>query len=217
MRKNRSDGHSRERARHGRQSRHRKGGRTRAGGRGIRHGGHHARPRGGGHHGIGDGRPDHRPASRRHRPIDLRFPGDLRVLVNNAGIDTDYLPVEHAVLDDWRRLFETNVFGVVASPRPPSPPCERTSPLWSCTISVVLDHRLGPLLFRLPGFESCSLCLRRQPQSRGRPLWYPGRRDPARADRHRHVPAQHGRTGCRPLRELPNTGRGYRDTAPRAR
>ena len=39
---------------------------------------------------------------------------DLRVLVNNAGIDTDYLPVEHANLDDWRRMFDTNVFGVVA-------------------------------------------------------------------------------------------------------
>ncbi len=47
-------------------------------------------------------------------PSTFDLPGDLRVLVNNAGIDTDFLPVEHSVLDDWRRLFETNVFGVVA-------------------------------------------------------------------------------------------------------
>jgi len=41
------------------------------------------------------------------------LPGDLRVLVNNAGIDTDYLPVEHGDLEDWRKLFETNVLGTV--------------------------------------------------------------------------------------------------------
>src|ERR1700677_3077408 len=42
------------------------------------------------------------------------MPGDLQALVNNAGIDTDYLPIEHANLDDWRSIFETNVVGVVA-------------------------------------------------------------------------------------------------------
>jgi len=47
-------------------------------------------------------------------PSTFELPGDLRVLVNNAGIDVDYLPVEHADVDDWRRLFETNVFGVIA-------------------------------------------------------------------------------------------------------
>jgi len=47
-------------------------------------------------------------------PSTFELPGDLCVLVNNAGIDTDYLPVEHADMDDWRRMFETNVFGVVA-------------------------------------------------------------------------------------------------------
>ena len=38
-----------------------------------------------------------------------RSPG----VVNNAGIDSDYLPVEHSDLDDWRRVFETNVVGLV--------------------------------------------------------------------------------------------------------
>lgn len=47
-------------------------------------------------------------------PSTFDLPGDLRVLVNNAGVDTDYLPVEHANIDDWRRMFETNVFGMVA-------------------------------------------------------------------------------------------------------
>ncbi len=31
-------------------------------------------------------------------PSSFDLPSDLRVLVNNAGIDTDYLPVEHATL-----------------------------------------------------------------------------------------------------------------------
>jgi NADP-dependent 3-hydroxy acid dehydrogenase YdfG len=34
--------------------------------------------------------------------------------VNNAGIDSEYLPVEHSDLDDWRRVFETNVVGRLA-------------------------------------------------------------------------------------------------------
>jgi NAD(P)-dependent dehydrogenase (short-subunit alcohol dehydrogenase family) len=46
-------------------------------------------------------------------PDTYQFPDDLRVLVNNAGIDSDYLPVEHGELEDWRRVFETNVLGVV--------------------------------------------------------------------------------------------------------
>ena len=36
-------------------------------------------------------------------PSTSPLPGDLRVLVNNAGIDVDYLPVEHAEVDDWRQ------------------------------------------------------------------------------------------------------------------
>src|SRR5579871_3238715 len=47
-------------------------------------------------------------------PATFDLPEDLKVLVNNAGVDTDYLPVEHANIGDWRRMFETNVFGTVA-------------------------------------------------------------------------------------------------------
>jgi len=46
-------------------------------------------------------------------PARYDLPDDLRVLVNNAGVDSEYLPVEHSNLDDWRALFETNVLGVV--------------------------------------------------------------------------------------------------------
>jgi len=53
-------------------------------------------------------------------------PDDLRVLVNNAGIELDYLPVEHTSLDDWRTVFETNVFGLVDVTRRVIPALRRT-------------------------------------------------------------------------------------------
>jgi len=68
-------------------------------------------------------------------PSTFEIPPDLRVLVNNAGIDTDYLPVEHAVLDDWRRLFETNVFGVVALTSAAIPTLRANEPAVICTIT----------------------------------------------------------------------------------
>lgn len=40
-------------------------------------------------------------------------PPNIAVLVNNAGIEPDYLPVEHTSIEDWRAVFETNVFGLV--------------------------------------------------------------------------------------------------------
>ena len=50
-------------------------------------------------------------------PETIRMPEGLRVLVNNAGIDGEYLPVEEAPMALWRRLFETNVFGLVETTR----------------------------------------------------------------------------------------------------
>ena len=68
-------------------------------------------------------------------PSTFELPGDLRVLVNNAGIDVDYLPVEHANVDDWRRLFETNVFGVVALTAAAIPTLRANAPGVLCTVS----------------------------------------------------------------------------------
>lgn len=48
------------------------------------------------------------------RPETLQAPEGLRVLVNNAGQDGSYLPVEHAPTSLWRDLFETNFFGLLA-------------------------------------------------------------------------------------------------------
>ena len=57
------------------------------------------------------------------------------MLVNNAGIDTDYLPVEHANIEDWRRMFETNVFGVVALTSAAIPILRANQPAVVCTIT----------------------------------------------------------------------------------
>jgi len=47
------------------------------------------------------------------RPETIAIPEGLRAVVNNAGVDREYLPVEHAPLSLWREMFETNLFGVV--------------------------------------------------------------------------------------------------------
>jgi NAD(P)-dependent dehydrogenase (short-subunit alcohol dehydrogenase family) len=46
-------------------------------------------------------------------PSTIDIPDGTTVLVNNAGTEGEYLPIEHASLDQWRRMFETNVFGLV--------------------------------------------------------------------------------------------------------
>jgi NAD(P)-dependent dehydrogenase (short-subunit alcohol dehydrogenase family) len=68
-------------------------------------------------------------------PATFDLPGDLRVLVNNAGVDTEYLPVEHADIGDWRRMFETNVFGTVALTSAAIPTLRANRPSVVCTIT----------------------------------------------------------------------------------
>ncbi|HVA09848.1 MAG TPA: SDR family NAD(P)-dependent oxidoreductase [Acidimicrobiales bacterium] len=68
-------------------------------------------------------------------PTSCALPGDLRVLVNNAGIDTEYLPVEESNLDDWRALFETNVIGVVGVTKEAIPILRANSPSVICNIT----------------------------------------------------------------------------------
>jgi NAD(P)-dependent dehydrogenase (short-subunit alcohol dehydrogenase family) len=43
----------------------------------------------------------------------IALPEGLRVLVNNAGTESDNLPLEMMPSEMWRHLFETNVFGLV--------------------------------------------------------------------------------------------------------
>jgi len=47
------------------------------------------------------------------KPETITLPEGLRVLVNNAGTECAYLPVEAVPMEDWRAVFETNLFGLV--------------------------------------------------------------------------------------------------------
>ena len=60
-------------------------------------------------------------------PSSIELPSDLRLLVNNVGIERDYLPVEHVPMDQWRDVFETNVFGLVEVTRRVIPILPRTA------------------------------------------------------------------------------------------
>ena len=68
-------------------------------------------------------------------PATFDLPDDLRVLVNNAGVDSRYLPVEHADLGDWRDLFETNVLGVVAVTKAAIPVLRANRPAVVCNVT----------------------------------------------------------------------------------
>jgi NAD(P)-dependent dehydrogenase (short-subunit alcohol dehydrogenase family) len=68
-------------------------------------------------------------------PGHFTFPDDLRVLVNNAGIDTEYVPVEHSDLSDWRSIFETNVVAVVAMAKAAIPVLRENPPSVICNVT----------------------------------------------------------------------------------
>ncbi len=68
-------------------------------------------------------------------PSSFDLPGDLRVLVNNAGVDSEYLPVEHSDVDDWRALFETNVLGSVSVTAAAIPTLRANQPAVVCNVT----------------------------------------------------------------------------------
>ena len=68
-------------------------------------------------------------------PRTYEMPENLRVLVNNAGVDSDYLPVEHSNLDDWRTVFETNVMGVVGVTMAAIPTLRVNRPAVICNVT----------------------------------------------------------------------------------
>jgi len=48
---------------------------------------------------------------------NITMPDGLRVIVNNAGVESENLPVEVMPVDFWRTILETNVVGLVAATR----------------------------------------------------------------------------------------------------
>jgi NAD(P)-dependent dehydrogenase (short-subunit alcohol dehydrogenase family) len=78
------------------------------------------------------------------KPETIALPARLRVLVNNAGVETAYLPVEHAPLSAWRSVFETNVFGLAELTRRAIPA------LRAAGGGVIANLTSASLLFPMP-------------------------------------------------------------------
>jgi NAD(P)-dependent dehydrogenase (short-subunit alcohol dehydrogenase family) len=68
-------------------------------------------------------------------PATIVVPAGLRVLVNNAGVERAYLPVEHTPADDWRSVFETNVFGLAEVTRRAIPELRRAGGGVICNVT----------------------------------------------------------------------------------
>jgi NAD(P)-dependent dehydrogenase (short-subunit alcohol dehydrogenase family) len=78
------------------------------------------------------------------KPETIALPERLRVLVNNAGVETEYLPVEHAPLEAWRSVFETNVFGLAELTRRAIPALRRAGG------GAIVNVTSASLLFPMP-------------------------------------------------------------------
>lgn len=63
------------------------------------------------------------------------LPDRLHLLVNNAGVDTDNLPVEAVPADEWERVFRTNVFAVAELTRLALPALRAGAPSVVCNLT----------------------------------------------------------------------------------
>jgi len=79
------------------------------------------------------------------RAADFEPPDGLRVLVNNAGVRLQYLPVETASEQEWRDTFETNVFGLIEVTRRAIPKLRAAGGGVICNVTSA--SILGPLPF----------------------------------------------------------------------
>ncbi len=79
-------------------------------------------------------------------PESISIPPGLQVLVNNAGIETSYLPAEHTPAEAWWSVFKTNVFGLAETVRLAIPE------LRSNRSAVICNVTSASLLFPMPLF-----------------------------------------------------------------
>lgn len=68
-------------------------------------------------------------------PDPAVVPDRLALLVNNAGVDTDNLPLEAVPTDEWRRVFATNVFGLAEVTRLALPALRAGAPSVVCNVT----------------------------------------------------------------------------------
>jgi NAD(P)-dependent dehydrogenase (short-subunit alcohol dehydrogenase family) len=79
---------------------------------------------------------------------DWTAPDGLRVLVNNAGLRLRYLPLEETPMEEWRQVFETNVFGLVDLTRRAVPA------LRTAGGGVICNVTSGSMLMPMPFFST---------------------------------------------------------------
>lgn len=78
-------------------------------------------------------------------PESYVVPEDLTVLVNNAGYDADHLPLEFADIDEWRSMFEANLFGMAQLTSAAIPALRANAP--SVVATVTSSSILTPVPF----------------------------------------------------------------------
>ena len=78
-------------------------------------------------------------------PESIAMPDGLRVLVNNAGVESENLPVEVMPVDFWRTILETNVVGLVAVTRAAIPKLRGSGRGSDLQRDVVVVARSGPV------------------------------------------------------------------------
>jgi NAD(P)-dependent dehydrogenase (short-subunit alcohol dehydrogenase family) len=93
-------------------------------------------------------------------PGDFAFPEDLEVLVNNAGARGAFLPVEHIETNDWRSVFEVNVFAVAELCRRAIPVLRQRGGGVICTVTSSAALDLGPFFgaYRCSKVAASALC-----------------------------------------------------------
>src|SRR4029450_6623839 len=80
-------------------------------------------------------------------PATIVVPDGLRVLVNNAGVEDAYLPVETAPDGLWRRLVRPHPFGLLAVARAPTPVMRAGSPPGGVIANVTSSSILAGVPF----------------------------------------------------------------------
>ncbi len=81
-------------------------------------------------------------------PSTIHLPAGLRVLVNNAGVEAEHPAFEDTGLDVWRRMYETNVFGLIEVTRQAVPLLRATGGGVVC--NVTSSSILAPVPFYGP-------------------------------------------------------------------
>jgi NAD(P)-dependent dehydrogenase (short-subunit alcohol dehydrogenase family) len=81
-------------------------------------------------------------------PGSFEMPEGLRVLVNNAGVEAEHPPFEATPMELWRRMYDTNVFGLIDVTRRAIPALRASGGGVVC--NVTSSSILAPVPFYAP-------------------------------------------------------------------